>query len=122
MLQHEQDIARAEPGTHEGKGTTTGYSFFADADSLKTVFRKRVLHPGSSIGYHLQKEDEIYYIIRGTGEMQINGKTFPVKAGDAILTKPGSSHGLKQTGTADLAIIIVYAKSSCYSKTTVRFL
>lgn len=72
------------------------------------VFRKRVLHPGSAIGYHLQTEDEIYYIISGTGEMQMNGKAFPVKTGDAILTRPGSSHGLKQTGSGDLAIIIAY--------------
>jgi mannose-6-phosphate isomerase-like protein (cupin superfamily) len=108
ILEHEKDIAKNEPGTHNGGGSTTGYSFFSKADSLKLTFRKRVLHPGSAIGYHLQKEDEIYYVISGTGEMQMNGKTFPVKAGDAILTRPGSSHGLKQTGKDDLVIIINY--------------
>ncbi|HWD90030.1 MAG TPA: cupin domain-containing protein [Mucilaginibacter sp.] len=108
ILEHERDIAKNEPGTHNGGGSTIGYSFFAKADSLKLTFRKRVLHPGSAIGYHLQKEDEVYYIISGTGEMQMNGKTFPVKAGDAILTRPGSSHGLKQSGKDDLVIIITY--------------
>jgi mannose-6-phosphate isomerase-like protein (cupin superfamily) len=108
ILEHEKDIAKAEPGTHNGGGNTIGYSFFAKADSLKMVFRKRVLHPGSAIGYHLQSEDEIYYIITGTGEMQMNGKTFPVKSGDAILTRRGSSHGLKQTGEGDLTILIAY--------------
>jgi mannose-6-phosphate isomerase-like protein (cupin superfamily) len=108
ILEHEKDIARNEPGTHNGGGNTTGYSFFSKADSLKMVFRKRVLHPGSAIGYHLQTEDEVYYIISGTGEMQMNGKSFTVKAGDAILTRPGSSHGLKQIGNDDLAIIIAY--------------
>lgn len=108
ILEHEKDLAKIEPGTHNGGGSTTGYSFFSRADSLKLVFRKRVLHPGSAIGYHLQKEDEVYYIISGSGEMQMNGKTFTVKAGDAILTRPGSSHGLKQTGTGDLTIIITY--------------
>src|SRR5580704_3096403 len=85
ILEHEADIAKAEPGTHNGGGNTTGYSFFSKADNLKMVFRKRVLHPGSAIGYHLQTEDEIYYIISGTGEMRMNGKSFPVKEGDAIL-------------------------------------
>lgn len=108
ILEHEKDIAKDEPGTHNGGGNTTGYSFFSRADGLKMTFRKRVLHPGSAIGYHLQKEDEIYYIISGTGEMQMNGKTFPVKTGDAVLTRPGSSHGLKQTGNDDLVIIINY--------------
>lgn len=108
ILEHEKDIAKTESGTHNGGGSTIGYSFFTKADGLKMVFRKRVLHPGSAIGYHLQKEDEIYYIISGTGEMQMNGKSFPVKAGDAILTRPGSSHGLKQMGSEDLTIIIAY--------------
>jgi mannose-6-phosphate isomerase-like protein (cupin superfamily) len=108
ILEHETDIAKTEPGTHNGGGNTIGYSFFSKADGLKMAFRKRILHPGSAIGYHLQNEDEIYYIISGTGEMQMNGKTFPVKAGDAILTRPGSSHGLKQTGNGDLTIIIAY--------------
>jgi mannose-6-phosphate isomerase-like protein (cupin superfamily) len=108
ILEHEQDIAKNEPGTHNGGGNTTGFSFFSKADNLKMVFRKRILHPGSAIGYHLQKEDEIYYIISGNGEMQMNGKSFPVKSGDAILTRPGSSHGLKQTGNKDLTIIIAY--------------
>jgi len=108
ILEHENDIAKSEAGTHNGGGNTVGYSFFSKSDGLKMVFRKRVLHPGSAIGYHLQKEDEIYYIISGTGEMQMNGKNFPVKAGDAILTRPGSSHGLKQTGKNDLVIIINY--------------
>ena len=108
LLEHENDIAKNEPGTHNGGGSTVGYSFFSKADGLKMVFRKRVLHPGSAIGYHLQNEDEIYYVISGTGEIQMNGKSFPVKEGDAILTRPGSSHGLKQTGKDDLVIIINY--------------
>lgn len=108
ILEHESDIAKLQAGTHNGGGSTVGYSFFSAADNLKITFRKRVLHPGSAIGYHLQKEDEIYYIISGTGEMQMNDKSFPVKEGDAILTRPGSSHGLKQTGSNDLVIIISY--------------
>lgn len=108
ILEHEKDIAKNEVGTHNGGGNTVGYSFFSKANGLKMVFRKRVLHPGSAIGYHLQNEDEIYYIVSGTGEMQMNGNSFPVKEGDAILTRPGSSHGLKQTGKDDLVIIINY--------------
>lgn len=108
ILEHEKDIAVEEPGTHKGAGMTTGYTFFKKAKGLKLVFKKRVLHPGSSIGYHLQKEDEIYYILNGTGEMQMNGKTFIVTAGDNILTRPGSSHGLKPIGNDSLTVIINY--------------
>ncbi len=108
ILEHEKDIAKQEPGTHNGGGNTIGYSFFSNAKDLKLVFRKRVLKPGAAIGYHLQNEDEIYYIVSGNGIMKMNDSTFTVKAGDAILTRPGSSHGLQQTGKADLVIIINY--------------
>src|SRR5262245_51336285 len=110
ILERDAEVAKPGPAPHNGPGRSTGYSFFEKAAEFKNVFRKRVLHPGAAIGYHLQKEDEVYYILSGTGVMQMNGNEFPVKAGDAILTRPGSSHGLKQTGKDDLALIIVYEK------------
>jgi mannose-6-phosphate isomerase-like protein (cupin superfamily) len=110
ILEHDADVAKTGPAPHDGPGRSTGYSFFEKAADFKQVFRKRVLHPGAAIGYHPQKEDEVYYILSGEGVMQMNGKEFPVKPGDAILTRPGSSHGLKQTGKDDLTLIIVYEK------------
>ena len=110
ILEHEKDIAIAEPGSHNGGGNSTAHKFFKAAANSKLQFTKRVLHPGSAIGYHLQKEEEIYYIASGTGEMQMNGETFTVQTGDAILTLAGSSHGLRQTGKDDLVVIINYEK------------
>lgn len=110
ILEHEKDIAVEEPGTHKGGGMTRGYTFFSKTKDLKLVFKKRVLHPGSAIGYHLQKDDEIYYILNGTGEMQMNGKSFTVTTGDAILTRPGSSHSLKVIGSDSLTVIINYGQ------------
>ena len=110
ILERDAEVAVEEPGTHKGGGRTIGYSFFRKAPDLKLVFRKRALKPGSSIGYHRQQEDEIYYVLSGRGEMTMDGKVFEVGPGDAILTRPGSSHGLKQTGAADLVIIINYGK------------
>ncbi|KQR66924.1 cupin domain-containing protein [Pedobacter sp. Leaf176] len=110
IIQNDVEVAKKEPGTHKGGGETIGYNFFGDSRNLKTAFRKRILKPGSSIGYHLQKEDEIYYVISGNGMMQMNGKTFPVKPGDAILTRSGSSHGIKPNADNDLTILIVYEK------------
>ena len=108
VLERDAEVAREEPGTHKGGGMTVGYSFFSKVPNLKLVFRKRALKPGSGIGYHLQKEDEIYYVLSGRGEMTMDGKTFEVKPGDAILTRPGASHGLKQIGKEDLVIMINY--------------
>jgi predicted neuraminidase/mannose-6-phosphate isomerase-like protein (cupin superfamily) len=108
VLERDVEVAKTEPGTHKGGGETIGYSFFAKTPGLKLVFRKRTLKPGSGIGYHEQKEDEIYYVLSGRGEMTIDGKTFEVTPGTAVLTRPGSSHGLKQIGAEDLVIMINY--------------
>jgi len=110
ILQNDTDVATEEPGTHNGGGKTIGYNFFANAKNLKTVFRKRTLKSGSAIGYHLQKEDEIYYVISGKGKIKMNGETFAVKPGDAILTRPGSSHSIEPNPGNDLTILIVYEK------------
>jgi len=107
-IDHEKAIAVDQPGPHNGGGQTTAFPFFDKVKGVKMVFRKRILHPGSSIGYHLQEKQEIYYIISGSGELNMNGKIIPVITGDAILTMPGSSHGLKPSGNEDIAVLITY--------------
>jgi mannose-6-phosphate isomerase-like protein (cupin superfamily) len=108
IVEHDADVAKAEPGTHNGGGQTVGYSFFRNVPNLKLVFRKRALKPGSGIGHHVQKEDEIYYVLSGTGTMVLDGKSVDIRPGTAVLTRPGSSHSLKQTGAEDLVILINY--------------
>jgi mannose-6-phosphate isomerase-like protein (cupin superfamily) len=108
IVEHDAEVAKNEPGTHNGGGQTVGYSFFAKAPKMPFVFRKRALKPGSGIGYHEQKEDEVYYVLSGKGVMTLDDKPVEVGPGTAILTRPGSSHGLKQAGNDDLVIMIAY--------------
>jgi mannose-6-phosphate isomerase-like protein (cupin superfamily) len=108
VIEHDADIAKDEPGTHNGGGRTIGYSFFKSVPNLKLVFRKRALKPGSGIGLHEQKEDEIYYVLSGRGSMTLDGTTVEITPGTAVLTRTGSSHSLKQVGDQDLVIMINY--------------
>jgi len=112
LVETDSQVEAHQPGPHDGGGETTGYSFFADAPDLGLVFRKRALHPGAAIGYHPHEGDEIYYVLSGTGELTLNDDTSAVGPGTAILTRAGSSHGLRQTGTDDLVIVIVYGKAA----------
>src|SRR5215813_12829887 len=108
IVQHDETVAKPEPGTHNGGGQTIGYSFFDKTPGMKFVFRKRALKPGAGIGYHEQHEDEVYYVLSGRGVMTLDDKPYDVGPGAAILTRTGSSHGLKQVGAEDLVVIITF--------------
>ncbi len=40
--------------------------------------------------------------------MTLDDKPVEIGPGTAVLTRPGSSHGLKQSGNEDLVIMIAY--------------
>jgi mannose-6-phosphate isomerase-like protein (cupin superfamily) len=108
IVQHDAEIAKNEPGTHDGGGQTVGYSFFDKTPGVKFVFRKRALHPGAGVGPHEQHEDEVYYVLSGKGVMTVDDTKVDMVPGTAVLTRPGSSHSLKQVGGDDLVVLISY--------------
>jgi mannose-6-phosphate isomerase-like protein (cupin superfamily) len=108
IVQHDADIAKNEPGTHNGGGQTIGYSFFDKTPGMRFVFRKRALHAGAGVGSHEQHEDEVYYVLSGKGVMTVDDKPLDMTPGTAVLTRPGSSHSLKQVGAEDLVVLISY--------------
>jgi mannose-6-phosphate isomerase-like protein (cupin superfamily) len=108
IVQHDAEIAKNEPGTHNGGGQTIGYSFFDKTPGMKFVFRKRALHQGAGVGPHEQREDEVYYVLSGKGVMTVDDKPVDMTTGTAVLTRPGSSHSLKQAGSEDLVVLIAY--------------
>ena len=108
IIQRDAEVAKTEPAPHQGPGQTVGHVFFDKTPNLHFSFRKRVLKPGSAIGYHEQHEDEVYYVLSGRGVMTLDDKPYDVTPGTAILTRTGSSHGLKQLGSEDLVVIITF--------------
>jgi len=108
VVEYDSAVAVASPAPHRGGGQSTAYPFFARAPGFRIAFRKRALHPGAAIGYHKQEVDEVYYVLSGTGEMTVDDQRFPVRPGAAVLTRAGSAHGLRQTGTESLVLLIVY--------------
>ena len=108
VVERDADVAKEEPGTHGGGGMSTGYSFFDKTPGMKFVFRKRALHPGAGVGPHEQHEDEVYYVLSGKGVMTVDDTKVDMTPGTAVLTRPGSSHSLKQAGNDDLVVLISY--------------
>ncbi|MDR1070706.1 MAG: cupin domain-containing protein [Gracilibacteraceae bacterium] len=96
-----------------GEGNTTFEKFFPDDKLPKSykVFAEMVLEPGCSVGQHgHQGESEIYYVLSGTGEINVNGETLQAKPGDVAVCHSGSFHSAKNTSDKELRILamIVY--------------
>lgn len=69
---------------------------------------KLKLSPGASIGFHSHiDEEEIYYILKGKGLVDDNGKKQEVQFGDAVITGGGDSHSIENTGEGELEFLAV---------------
>jgi lysophospholipase L1-like esterase/mannose-6-phosphate isomerase-like protein (cupin superfamily) len=110
LIVNERDIPVEQPGPHGGAGVTVAHPFFRDAPALGFEFRKRVLRRGAGIGLHQHHKDEIYYVLGGSGIYELDGVAREVRAGDAMLIRPGSTHAIRQHGDADLVLLIMYGK------------
>ena len=71
-------------------------------------FRKRVMHPGASIGLHVIAHDEVYHVVSGEGDVASDGVTTRMKAGDTAYLYDGNNVGIAQVGDEDLVLIIAY--------------
>jgi mannose-6-phosphate isomerase-like protein (cupin superfamily) len=54
--------------------------------------------------YHRVSE-EIYFVLKGQGRMEVDGETTHVRPGDAVLIPPGAWHTLENNGTSELRIL-----------------
>ena len=99
----------------DGDGTVKLTSFIegpAELNDKGRLFSKITLEPGCSIGFHIHDKDaELFYFVRGTGEYNDNGEIVTVKAGDVAICPTGTCHGIANTGDENLELVavIVYA-------------
>ena len=70
------------------------------------LFAHVTVDPGWSIGDHPHDhETEFYYIIKGEGVFNDNGKEIVVRPGDICATGYGEVHGLENRGTEPVELI-----------------
>ncbi|MBA3412515.1 MAG: cupin domain-containing protein [Actinobacteria bacterium] len=54
--------------------------------------------------YHAETE-EIYFVLEGSGEMEVDGDRAPVGPGDAVLIPPGAWHQIRAEGDGPLRFL-----------------
>ena len=108
LVIHEADTRVEQVPPHNGTGMSTAYRISDVAPNRAMEFRKRVMHPGSSIGLHLIAHDEVYYVVSGQGDVISDGVTTRMTAGDTAYLYDGGNVGITQVGDEDLVLIIAY--------------
>jgi len=64
----------------------------------------------SSTPHYHPIAEEIYYVLEGTGWIQVAGDARTIVPGDAIAIPPGATHQVKNTGAAPLKFLCCCAR------------
>lgn len=96
------------PPPHNGVGRSTAFRLSDAAPGRNFEFRKRILHPGATIGLHVLTHDEIYYVVSGQGEVASDGRTEAMGPETAAYLYEGADVGIKQVGDEPLVLIVAY--------------
>ena len=72
-------------------------------------FSFQTLVPGQDSGFlHTHKtHEELYFILRGEGQYQVDGEIIPVTEGSVIRVSPEGKRALKNTGSENLTMLCV---------------
>jgi len=101
-------------GYHGGQGPFLRRTLLDGVPGSVFKYVRDVTIPaGSAIGeHHHVNDDEVFFIISGTGMMRVDDDECRVGPGTAVLTLSGSAHSLRNDGPADLRIFVACAKTS----------
>jgi mannose-6-phosphate isomerase-like protein (cupin superfamily) len=94
-------LRRAEPFTTKD-GSTIRELHHTPAQSLAEA----TLEPDQATERHYHRvSEEIYFVLKGSGDLEVDGEHSRVTVGDAVLIPPGVWHSLHNNGTSELCIL-----------------
>ena len=77
----------------------------------------QTLVPGQDSGFlHTHKtHEELYFILKGEGQYQVDGEVFPVGEGSVIRVSPEGKRALKNTGSENLTMLCIQYKANSFT-------
>jgi mannose-6-phosphate isomerase-like protein (cupin superfamily) len=106
----DKELLRAVQGYHGGEGTAR-YRRALDPSvfhSNWSYMDHLLLPPGASEGVHRHPGiEEIYYVLNGDGQAQVNEDTAEVHKGDAVPVLLNEAHSFKNNSSQDLEFMII---------------
>jgi mannose-6-phosphate isomerase-like protein (cupin superfamily) len=104
---------RAEPFT-----TRDGSTIRELMHAANQTLAEAILAPGQQTQRHYHAaSEELYYLLAGEGEMEVDGERSAVGPGDAILIPPGAWHQITATGDSQLRFLCCCAPGYTHADT-----
>lgn len=101
-----RSLAQAEPFVTKDGSTIRELLGLPTASVRNQSLAEATVEPGEATTRHYHAEsEEIYYVVAGQGELEIDGETRVVRAGDAALIPPGARHTIRALGDAPLRLL-----------------
>jgi quercetin dioxygenase-like cupin family protein len=64
-----------------------------------------VFTPGTATAPVRHEAEEVAYVVRGSGELRLDGEAVPYRAGDALFIPAGVWHAVANTGSEDVLMV-----------------
>ena len=69
-----------------------------------------VLPPGkASVPHYHPEVEEVYYLLQGEAEMEVDGQVEMVGPGDVVVIPPGSTHHIRNLGDSEVVLVVTCA-------------
>jgi len=95
------NIDKAEPFV-----TKDGSTIRELHNTAEQSLAEATLEPDQATDRHYHRAtEEIYFVLKGSGRMEVDGDTRTVRPGDAVLIPPGAWHTLDNNGSSELRIL-----------------
>ncbi len=97
---------RAKPFTTADGSTIRELLGLVTAPVRNQSLAEATLAPGQATERHYHRQsEELYYLLEGSGEMEVDGERAAVGPGDAILIPPGAWHQIRAAESAPLRFL-----------------
>lgn len=74
----------------------------------ETVQVRAEFSPGGMVGKHTHPGEEVAYVLEGTIELEVEGKSRTLKAGDSFFVPAGTVHAAKNGGSTAAKVLATY--------------
>lgn len=119
MLQYSFENAHSAQAFRIGPNDTNYFAmlFDGDKDKIDNIFVIEIFTPGGATppNEHAAAH-EFFYVLEGEGVARCDGKSMPIKKGDALLLRPGAEHVVENTGKGKLYTLTVMTPNEGFAE------